>query len=309
MHFWSSGPVPVQTEAEAYWYLNLTADQQTAYDKFRVHLDDAKLLLEGHDDQWTLLRFLKARQWDVERASQMYTTMTKWRKEHKPDELHRTYVFHEVDTVFKVGGDQLGLRHPRLAPHHQTLVTDSFLTRPHAARCRPRMQGPPHAQPHAIHRIHACIIIIHAACTGGQPCIAHCRGDAQRHACKQRRTFSQGCCRGVDVAAHLVPPPRPPPPPPATTHTPLHPTPPRRVALPDHRAQHYPHFFHKTDKYGRPLYIELLGKTDPAKLMEVSTAQPHGDGLGAVPEVLRQPWGWACSRGRCCPAPRPARPR
>lgn len=137
MHFWSSGPVPVQTEAEAYWYLNLTADQQSAYDKFRVHLADGKLLLEGHDDQWTLLRFLKARQWDVERAVQMYNTMTKWRKEHKPDELHRTYVFHELDTVF----------------------------------------------------------------------------------------------------------------------------------------QHYPHFFHKTDKYGRPLYIELLGKTDPAKLLEVTTLE------------------------------------
>lgn len=30
----------------------------------------------------------------------------------------------------------------------------------------------------------------------------------------------------------------------------------------------YPHFYHKTDKYGRPLYIELLGKTYASKILE-----------------------------------------
>jgi hypothetical protein len=33
--------------------------------------------------------------------------------------------------------------------------------------------------------------------------------------------------------------------------------------------QHYPHFYHKTDKYGRPVYIELLGHCDIDQLLKV----------------------------------------
>eukprot|EP00879_Flechtneria_rotunda_P024343 GHRR01025802.1.p1 GENE.GHRR01025802.1~~GHRR01025802.1.p1 ORF type:complete len:130 (+),score=30.92 GHRR01025802.1:515-904(+) len=40
--------------------------------------------------------------------------------------------------------------------------------------------------------------------------------------------------------------------------------------LPEVR-KHYPHFYHKTDRWGRPLYIELLGKTDVDALMKVCT--------------------------------------
>ena len=37
---------------------------------------------------------------------------------------------------------------------------------------------------------------------------------------------------------------------------------------PPPNPQHYPHFYHMTDKFGRPLYIELLGHTDAAKILE-----------------------------------------
>lgn len=33
--------------------------------------------------------------------------------------------------------------------------------------------------------------------------------------------------------------------------------------------KHYPHFYHKTDKYGRPVYIELLGQCDIDQLLKV----------------------------------------
>lgn len=106
MHLWSTGPLPVQTEVEAFWYLNLTPEQAAAYERFREHLTQAEALLEGHDDRWTLLRFLKARQWDVERAAVMYGHMADWRRQHKPDELFKTFTFPEIDEVLPVGSRQ-----------------------------------------------------------------------------------------------------------------------------------------------------------------------------------------------------------
>ncbi|KXZ51116.1 hypothetical protein GPECTOR_14g97 [Gonium pectorale] len=124
-------------EKEAFWYLNLTTEQSAAHDKFVEHLKEAGALLKGHDDRYTLLRFLKARQWDVQRAAVMYTNMAKWRAEHQTDKVYETFTFPEEDAVL----------------------------------------------------------------------------------------------------------------------------------------EHYPHFYHKTDKYGRPLYIELLGRTDPARLLEVTSLE------------------------------------
>lgn len=33
--------------------------------------------------------------------------------------------------------------------------------------------------------------------------------------------------------------------------------------------QHYPQFFHKTDRWGRPVWVELLGHIDVEKLLQV----------------------------------------
>jgi hypothetical protein len=49
-------------------YLNLTPEQDSAYTKFVEHLTETNQLHSGHDDKFTLLRFLKARQWDVHKV-------------------------------------------------------------------------------------------------------------------------------------------------------------------------------------------------------------------------------------------------
>ncbi len=110
-------PTPTQTEADAFWYMNLTPEQERTHDKFLQHLKETNALYAGQDDRWTLLRFLKARQWDVQRATVMYNTMTKWRREHGTDQLPASFHFHEEDAVVAVSlhtvrpAESVGLPH------------------------------------------------------------------------------------------------------------------------------------------------------------------------------------------------------
>uniref|UniRef100_A0A7S0RLK1 CRAL-TRIO domain-containing protein n=1 Tax=Chlamydomonas leiostraca TaxID=1034604 RepID=A0A7S0RLK1_9CHLO len=93
----------LQTEAEAFWYLpeNLTAEQKAALESFKKHLTDEKLLLADHDDDCTLLRFLKARQWHQEPATLMYKNMVEWRAREKVDELYMDYEFPEFQELIE----------------------------------------------------------------------------------------------------------------------------------------------------------------------------------------------------------------
>mmetsp|Transcript_14390 Transcript_14390/g.31119 ORF Transcript_14390/g.31119 Transcript_14390/m.31119 type:complete len:311 (-) Transcript_14390:247-1179(-) len=95
-------PPTAYTEKDAFWYLHLTPEQQAALDLFTTHLKTKALLLKGHDDKYTLLRFLKARQWDTAKATVMYHDMVKWRHDHKVDDMYSCFEYPELLEVFPV---------------------------------------------------------------------------------------------------------------------------------------------------------------------------------------------------------------
>jgi len=61
-------------------------------------------------------------------------------------------------------------------------------------------------------------------------------------------------------------------------------------------SEYYPQFYHKTDKDGRPVYIEQMGKIDLAKMYEITTAERMLNNLAVEYEKLADPRLPACSR-------------
>mmetsp|Transcript_2354 Transcript_2354/g.3912 ORF Transcript_2354/g.3912 Transcript_2354/m.3912 type:complete len:337 (-) Transcript_2354:688-1698(-) len=104
--FSSSTAVPkLQTAQEAFWYLpeHLTEQQKNHLAGFKMALGAAGIL--GQDGygvrapDTTLLRFLKARQWNEEKALHMYLHMMKWREENKIDELYETMDYPQLKAL------------------------------------------------------------------------------------------------------------------------------------------------------------------------------------------------------------------
>jgi len=80
---------------------NLTVIQQHALDKFRGELQAEGHFVPERTDDATLLRFLRARKFDVVKAKEMLVSCEQWRKDYNVDDIAKSFDFKEKEQVDK----------------------------------------------------------------------------------------------------------------------------------------------------------------------------------------------------------------
>jgi len=81
------------------WPDDCSPEQLKVLDEFRAAVQNMGCQNPPYDDAY-LLRFLRARKFDLTKALQMWSNFYKWRQENKVDDIN-AYVFSEIDEVRK----------------------------------------------------------------------------------------------------------------------------------------------------------------------------------------------------------------
>ncbi|XP_058218988.1 phosphatidylinositol/phosphatidylcholine transfer protein SFH13 isoform X1 [Rhododendron vialii] len=77
------------------------AKEESAVLELRQKLHDRDMLPPKHDDYHTLLRFLKAREFNIEKTIHMWEEMLNWRKEYGADAILEDFEFEELEEVLQ----------------------------------------------------------------------------------------------------------------------------------------------------------------------------------------------------------------